>query len=81
MGCLGFFTLKFNNNKKNCIVVSTLFYLGGVFGVFYAKIIIMATILVLHIKLSFHSISGYNGLTKSYILITIITMKYISIIT
>ena len=34
--------------------------MGGVFGVFNAKIIVfMARVLVLSIKFSFHSISGY----------------------
>ena len=47
--------------KKACILVSTLLYLGGVFGVFYAKIIVfMARVLVLSIKFSFHSISGLH---------------------
>ena len=50
-----FFTLK----KKTCILVSTLFYLEGVFSVFYAKIIaFIDRVIVLSIKLSFHSISG-----------------------
>ena len=46
--------------KKTCIPVSTLFYLEDVFGVFYAKFIVfMARVLVLSIKLLFHSISGF----------------------
>ena len=45
--------------KKTCILISTLFYLGGVFSAFYSKIIVfMARVLVLSIKFSFHSISG-----------------------
>ena len=52
--------LYFLPPKKMCILVSTLFYLGGVFGVFCAKIIVfMARVLVLIIKFSFHSISGF----------------------
>ena len=52
--------LFFTPKKKTCILVSTLFYLKGVFGVFNAKIIIfMARVLVLSIKFSFHSISGF----------------------
>jgi len=51
--------LFFTPKKKTCILVSTLFYLEGVFGVFYVKnIICMARVLVLSIKFSFHSISG-----------------------
>ena len=51
--------LFFTPKKKPGILVSTLFYMGGVFGVFYAKIIIfMARVLILSIKFSFHSISG-----------------------
>ena len=58
MACLGHGSI-FYPEKKPGILVSTLFYLGGVFGVFYAKIIIfMARVLVLSIKFSFHSISG-----------------------
>ena len=46
--------------KKTFMLVSTLFYLGDVFGVFYAKIIVfMARVLILSIKFSFHSISGF----------------------
>ena len=52
-----FFTPK----EKKCILVSTLFYLGGVFGIFNAKtIIFMARVIVLNIKFSFHSISGFT---------------------
>ena len=52
-----FFTLK----KKLCILVLTHFYLGGVFGVFYAKIVVfMDRFIVLSIKFSFHSISGFD---------------------
>jgi len=48
-----FLTLK----KKTCILVSILFYLGDVFGLFNAKnIVFMARVLVLNIKFSFHSI-------------------------
>ena len=50
-----FFTLK----KKLCILVSPFFYFEGVFGVFYATIVVfMARVIVLSIKFSFHSISG-----------------------
>ena len=49
--------------KKKCILVSTLFYLGGVF---YAKIVVfMARFLVLSIKLSFHSISGFESAERT----------------
>ena len=52
--------LFFTPRKKTCILVSTLFYLEGVFGVFYAKVIVfMARVLILSINLSFHSISGF----------------------
>ena len=52
--------LYFLPRKKTCILVSTRFYLGGVFCVFNVKMIIfMARVLVLSIKFSFHSISGF----------------------
>ena len=57
-----FFTLK-----KNVYTGINTFLFGGFFGVFYAKIIIfMARVLVLSIKFSFHSISGYVCRTMSY---------------
>ena len=37
MGCLGHGSIFYHEVKKKCIVVSTLFYLGGVFGVFMQK--------------------------------------------
>ena len=52
--------IYFLPRKKKCILVSTLFYLWGVFGVFYAIItVFMVGVLVLSIKFSFHSISGF----------------------
>ena len=58
MACLGHGSI-FYPEKKLCILVSTHFYLGGVFGVFYAKLVVfMDRVLVLSIKFSFHSISG-----------------------
>ena len=58
MGCLGHGSI-FYLEKKTCILESTLFYLEGVFGGFYAKIIVfMARVLVLSIKFLFHSIIG-----------------------
>ena len=61
--------LIFTPTKNPCILVSTLFYLGGVFGVFDAKIIVfMARFLVLSIKFSFHSISGFMNLDVLVIL-------------
>ena len=44
-----------------CMLVSTLFYLGGVFGGFFAKInVFLSRVLVHSIKFSFHSISGWK---------------------
>ena len=40
--------LFFNLKKKTCILVSTLFYLGGVFGVFFAKIIVFMGRVLVH---------------------------------
>ena len=64
--------LFFTPKKKTCILVSTLFYLDGVFGVFYAKIIVFkARVLILSIKFSFNSISVFflvvveKGLSES----------------
>ena len=67
MSCLGHGSI-FYPGKKTCILVSTLFYLGGVFGVFYAKIIVfMARVLVVSIKFSFHSISGFLAIVNMVI--------------
>ena len=51
--------------KNLCTGINT-FLFGGVFGVFYAKIVVLvARVLVLSIKFSFHSISGS---TRAYTL-------------
>ena len=64
MGCLVHGSI-FYPKKKTCILVSTLFYLGGVFGVFFAKIIVfMGRVLVHSIYFSFHSISGLDLLRE-----------------
>ena len=48
--------------KKKVYIGINIFLFRGVFGVFFAKIIVfMPRVLILSIKLSFHSISGYNG--------------------
>ena len=47
MGCLVHGSI-FYPKKKTCILVSTLFYLGGVFGVFFAKIIIFMGRVLVH---------------------------------
>ena len=58
MACLGHDSI-FNPEKKNVYTSINIFLFGGVFGVFYAKIIIfMARVLVLSIKFLFHSMSG-----------------------
>ena len=54
----------FLNPKKNMYTGINTFLFGGVFGVFYAKIIIfMDGVLILSINLSFHSISGFSVTT------------------
>ena len=47
MGCLVHGSI-FYPKKKTCILVSTLFYLGGVFGVVFAKIIVFMGRVLVH---------------------------------